>query len=513
MATAGGRRGAASLVVALTVLAAALRFPTLDLQSFWFDEAVTAVDTLKPGFGDTLTSVRDMEVSPPLYFCLAWAWSQLFGLGESGLRSLSALVGTLTVPVAYAAAVQVVPRRGALAVAALACVSPLLVWYSQEARPYALFVLLAGLSLAFFLRSLRAPGRAPLILWALASTLAMATHYFAGFLVFPEAAWLLAAGPARRPAAAAVAAVVAAQAALVPLAVHQADRGGTDWIAARPLRERIADVPGTFVAGPSEPRSGWTVVLVGATALLLALCLAAWMRDPRADRGASRAALPALVVGTATLLCPLALALAGFDYFFARYLLPAWLPLLIGVAAWMAPQPKGARGTIAVAAICAALAGVNLAVALTPRLQREDWRAATRALGPPAHARVVVISPDFAGEPLRFYGQTLLGIPAGGVRVREIVVVGVLPPGPPPRPASRFDPVERRDMERLGLVRYRAPRPRLVTPAGIASALGRSPTGILFQRPEAPTRSSAQSSPQASRQGPAETTRAPRRPR
>ena len=65
-----------------------------------------------------------------------------------GLRSLSALAGTLTVPVCYAAGRTLVSHRAGMIVAALSAVSPLLVWYSQEARAYGLFVLFGSFSAA-----------------------------------------------------------------------------------------------------------------------------------------------------------------------------------------------------------------------------------------------------------------------------------------------------------------------------------------------------------------------------
>src|SRR5438876_576650 len=80
--------------------------------------------------------------TPPFYYMLAWGWAKLFGTGEVGLRSLSALAGTLTIPAAYAAGRALSSRRAGLIAAALFAVNPLLVWYSQEARAYALLALL-----------------------------------------------------------------------------------------------------------------------------------------------------------------------------------------------------------------------------------------------------------------------------------------------------------------------------------------------------------------------------------
>src|SRR5205814_9331921 len=120
-------------VAALTVLAAVLRFYRLGHQGLWFDEANTAL-LVHFSPGKMLGLVPQTESTPPLYYCVAWVWARIFGYGETGLRSLSAVAGVLTVPVVYSAARKLISTRAGLIVAALAACSPLLVWYSQEAR-------------------------------------------------------------------------------------------------------------------------------------------------------------------------------------------------------------------------------------------------------------------------------------------------------------------------------------------------------------------------------------------
>ena len=78
----------------------------------------------------------------------------------------------------------------------------------------------------------------PLALWAIVSALALATHYFAIFVVGPLALWLLHQRRDRATVAAA-AGVGAIGAALMPLAVEQADGVRADFIEGTPLAERI----------------------------------------------------------------------------------------------------------------------------------------------------------------------------------------------------------------------------------------------------------------------------------
>ena len=89
------------VLAGLTALGVALRFASLGVQSYHHDEVITALRVLPGSFGEMLHAVKVSESNPPLYYVLAWAWAKEFGTGEVGLRSLSALFGAATVPVAY----------------------------------------------------------------------------------------------------------------------------------------------------------------------------------------------------------------------------------------------------------------------------------------------------------------------------------------------------------------------------------------------------------------------------
>ncbi len=172
--------------LAVIVLAAAvLRFSTLDLQSLWYDEAFTPVHVLHASLWATLRSVVHTENTPPLWYVLEWAVTRVLGTGAVALRLLSAFAGLATVPVAWAIGRELAGRRAAAAAAALVAVNPLFVWYSQEARAYALFVLTAALAMLYFLRALSDPSPRRLAAFAFAGSLALLSHYFAVFLLIP----------------------------------------------------------------------------------------------------------------------------------------------------------------------------------------------------------------------------------------------------------------------------------------------------------------------------------------
>src|ERR1700751_2183225 len=121
-----GVRRDAALAALLTLLAAGIRLPTLAEQSFWLDEGYT-VRLVRMSFGGMLRTIPRTESTPPLYYVLAWVWTHVFSSSEFGLRSLSAVAGIATIPVAYAAARRLAGARAAAICALLLAVSPLMV--------------------------------------------------------------------------------------------------------------------------------------------------------------------------------------------------------------------------------------------------------------------------------------------------------------------------------------------------------------------------------------------------
>lgn len=412
---------------AILLLAAALRFPTLATQSIWFDEAATW-DVVRRPFGAMLEQLPDGESNPPLFYVLEWGWIRLFGESEAGLRSLAALAGLLTVPVAYGIGRCVAGVRAGLATAALVAVNPLLVWFSQEARSYALAALLSSLALLMLLRARADPRRRWLAGWALAAALALATHYFTAFVLVPQALWLLWRHPRRRGAVAAAAAVAAAGLALLPLLLAQ--RGNPYEISGDPLALRLVQLPKQFLLGYRGPLALplglLAAALVAAAVWLLLRCTDAAVR--------SRAALVAAVGGCGIAL-PLLAALAGADYLNARNVLPALVPLLAALGAGLGASRSRRAGGALLAALCALSLAIVVAVAVDRQYQRPDWKGLARALGEAPQARALVISPANGELALRYYRPGLTLMEPEGAIVGEldiVAVAGVPDPGAAP---------------------------------------------------------------------------------
>jgi mannosyltransferase len=477
-------RSQLGLVAAITAIGAALRFATLDRQSFWLDELVT-VSLVRRDFGDMLGQIPETEATPYLYYVLGWGWAWVFGFGEIGLRSLSALVGVAVIPVAYAAGSALVSRRVGLVVAALVAVNPFLVWYSQEARSYSLLALLTGCTVLFFGRALRSDRRA-LAAWAAVSSLAIATHYFAAFLILVEAIWLLYALRPRRPAVVAFLLPAAALVVHLPLLLDQ--RGNAEAVVRASLAARAAGIPKNLAVGYSFPAEVLGSLL-GAGLLLAGLALLVTRASPRDQLGA----LVAGSLAAGSIAIPLALALLGADHVVARNAIIAVVPAAVFLGAGYA---SNRLGIAAAAALCALSVAISLAPALDARYGRTDWRAAAKALASPAVDRAIVVTPFMSRTLWDPYLHGLREPEAETARVQEIVVLGLAaeggfsagavrpPDGPPSAPPNGFRLVEFERRATYTLARYATSRPRAVTIEALAGLrLSMEQPGVLIQTP------------------------------
>jgi mannosyltransferase len=455
------RAGALWVLAFLIAIGAAMRFASLGEQSFHHDEVITVARILPGSFTDMLRAVRDYESNPPLYYILAWGWTKAFGSGEFGLRSLSACFGLATVPIAYCIGAELSSRRAGLIAAALAAVNPMLIWYSQEARSYAVLVFFCAVSLLFFVRALRTRSGADLSLWALGSALALASHYFAFFAVAIEGAWLLVALRSRlRVVLPAVVAVAAVGLALMPLLMAQVNPTHIGWIEKSPLSTRFFETGVSFLAGETghviaePPRERYALVpaiLIGLGWLLVAA---------RGSFRERRGAMIGATVGLAVALLSLLAALIGKDYVVERNLLPALLPLGIAAAIGFGSRRASRIGLLLAALLFVYWAGFGIRVTQVANLQRPDFRAVVDDLGHPPWPRAIV-SWKLAAGPVVFYLRDHAHrIYSGGTPLREVDVISKPTVGPPTGVPGGFRQIARVRLDRLTLTRHLSTRNR-----------------------------------------------------
>lgn len=396
-----------------------LRVVGLGDQSLWYDEWLTAYEAGSP-FIPLLWQVTHLEITPPLFFACAWLAAHLFGDSEIVLRSVSALAGIALVPIGFAIGSTLAGRRAGLIAALLVSTNPFLIWYSQEARSYSLLAALSAGSFLAFVKLDREFSWKWLWLWVASSCLAAITHFFAGYLIAPETAYLVWRHRSRPAVWLAAAIVLLGQVAVVPLAVLRHSEG-TAWIARISLDDRLAELPVQFLTGFARlPTALVLTVLVGSTALAV-VGLARAGRGPERHGSFLAGAIALVAIGT-----PLLLLLAGQDYFVSRNLIIALVPALAAFSCAVVVSRIRAAGLAAVGLLCATGMAAVIQVDARSDLQRPAWRALAQALGQ-GRERAILAPGGYRALPLQRYLAHARIVLAGSVSIRELDVVGARP--------------------------------------------------------------------------------------
>ena len=182
------------------------------------------------------------------------------------------------------------------------------------------------------------------------------------------------------------------------------------------------------------------------------------------------------------------MALLGADYYLSRYVLAAWLPLALVVAAGFGAMRAGRIGIAAVCLACAVGVFVVVSVDTRPEFQRDDWRGVARALGKADGPRVIVVSPINGSIPLGLY------LPLEKLHTADVAEVDAVAVAPRVAGKTRRAPAVRVGKPPLGLteiarhqgptytvVRYRLGAPAPITPEliGGLALLGGTPDYVV----------------------------------
>jgi hypothetical protein len=109
----------------------------LQHRSLWYDEAAVALSIVRRGFLSLLQPLDNLQSAPPLFL---WAERLVVLASEANewsLRAVPLMAGIATAPLMWRVARRVLPTSAAVIAVALVALSPTLVRYSAEAKPYA----------------------------------------------------------------------------------------------------------------------------------------------------------------------------------------------------------------------------------------------------------------------------------------------------------------------------------------------------------------------------------------
>jgi uncharacterized membrane protein len=167
-------------IVLILILATVLRLINLN-QSFWLDEAISALTAQKPFPYQWVGITKD--VHPPLYYLLLHFLMQLGKSSEWFLRLPSVFFGILTILMVYKLVIDLFDKKTAILTSLLLATSQFHIYYSQELRMYSLFCLLATLSFWVFFKK-------EWVYLAVIDILGLYTHYMFSLLFLPQIIWL-----------------------------------------------------------------------------------------------------------------------------------------------------------------------------------------------------------------------------------------------------------------------------------------------------------------------------------
>lgn len=152
-------------------------------QSLWLDEAINVMAVKNYSLFDMVTRYAIADFHPPGWFIVLWTWGKVFGYSEVSMRLPSVIFGVLTIYLTYLIGKKLVSRELGLLSALLLSINPLHIYYSQEARMYALAALAVAVNIVLLIRIVKRE-KVNLIFLVLSNFSVLSSDYIAYF-IFP----------------------------------------------------------------------------------------------------------------------------------------------------------------------------------------------------------------------------------------------------------------------------------------------------------------------------------------
>ena len=144
------------IIILLVITGLLYRLPYLRM-GLWRDEASTYFNIVPNTFEVILSRIAYTELNPPAFYLFMKQWVITFGADQELFKIPSLLFGVLLIPSIYLLGSIVSSQRTGIIAAVIATFHPQAIYYSQEARPYTLSMLLCCLTLIAYLHILESP--------------------------------------------------------------------------------------------------------------------------------------------------------------------------------------------------------------------------------------------------------------------------------------------------------------------------------------------------------------------
>lgn len=372
------------MIYAVLIFGLILRLVSLN-QSLWLDEATSALVAKMPLY-DIFVKFLPGDFHPPFYYLVLKYWTVLFGYSEIALRIPSVLFGLGTIYFTYLIAKRIFNSRVGLFSAILMATSGLSIYYSQEARMYSLAAFLVLALICLFLEKKWIPFSFILALLAMTD--------YVSLLIIPIF-WSASLKDWRKLAVAHIP-MLATFTIWFPVFQKQLFSGlsleGSSWwsLLGPATFKNAALIPVKFVFG----RISFDNKVFYAVIVAIAICLCGYILYK--IRYGSRLlwtwlALP-IVIGIL-----ISFKIPTLSYFRFLFCLPAFYILIAGGIEKLTRYKYLLLSIVIVINLSS-----SLYYLLNPKFQREDWRAASYAIG----TDMIVLPANSQMEALEYYGKS-----------------------------------------------------------------------------------------------------------
>ncbi len=170
------------MIILIVLIAFVFRLISIG-QSFWLDEGINVVFANSLSYKNLILNYSLGDFHPPLYHIILKLFLQLFSATELSARMPSVIFGILTVYVIYLIGKKLYDEKTGLIAATLMATAPLHIYYSQEARMYAMAAFFTSLSAYFFISII---SKDKIIFWigfVVSTTLMLYTDYVPYFML------------------------------------------------------------------------------------------------------------------------------------------------------------------------------------------------------------------------------------------------------------------------------------------------------------------------------------------
>ena len=390
----------------IMAVAAWLRFTGLNRQSLWFDEIDVVVRAQRP-LGDVLRTFTAVGENGPLYNLLLALWIRLAGISETAVRFPSAVAGVAAIPLLYLLGRRLAGPATGLFAAGLLAISPYHVWYSQEAKMYAILVLLALGSTYCLVEALDSNRAAWWAAYAIVTTLMFYTHVASVLVFVGQALYVIANRRAWRGRERGwLAAAAALTLPYIPIALWSLRVVSGDVATWQPdvgLWDATRILGVKFAVNRADP-------IVEQRAALLFVALAAVGAVALARRLVRPRWWLLLTLGAIVPVAGLYVVSLRQSVFSDRYAIVALPPYLLLVAAGATWLIRGRRawpvGLLAIAALIAFTWTPLRDVNRSAIAQKEDWRSAYADVASRAQpGDAIIVHPGYLITTHTYYAQ------------------------------------------------------------------------------------------------------------